>query len=323
MTTIDFECPHIPVLYEELTALYANESEGVIIDATAGFGGHIEHILTLTPPEVQVVAIDRDQDAIDFLNQRFVEQERVRIVHEKFSNLNDVVAHLNITGKIIGIYADIGVSSWQLNEQQRGFSLQTSGPLDMRMDIRQDLTAADIVNQWSLDQITTILRNYGDEPRARFLAKSIVNRREQQIFSNTLELADFVKTLKLYRTPSKKHPATRLFQAIRIAVNDEIGQLQSFLQQSLYHLNPAKRLAVISFHSIEDRIVKHQFKTWQQPKIPSEVNKLPLSEMELRKKFPSRGTIVKPFPIGPSKRELDENPRSRSAKLRCFEKSDA
>ncbi len=282
---------HIPVLLSE-TLQYLDPSPGeTYLDVTAGYGGHAAAVLerTLGAP---ATLVDRDKNAVDHLASSF-QQNWVTICHEDFLSASQ---RLHRAGQHFDmILADLGVSSPHLNNHDRGFSLQTEGPLDMRMDESQELTASTIVNSYSEAELTEILLRYGEEPRARALAHRIVLARP---LSTTTELAAIATTV-WPAGKSRVHPATRLFQAIRIAVNDELGQLTQALEHWIELLNPGGRLVVISFHSLEDRIVKQKF---QETGADS-------YDAVLR--------LLTKRPIMASSPEIVLNPRSRSAKLRA------
>jgi 16S rRNA (cytosine1402-N4)-methyltransferase len=243
---------HIPVLLGEVLQYLSPKAEDSYLDLTAGYAGHAQAVLEETRTPKQAVLVDRDANAIAKLKSKF-EGQGISILHQDYLS---ATKQLHAEGrKFDMILADLGVSSPHLNEESRGFSLQVSAPLDMRMDQSQSLTADEVVNTYSQEQLTDILKRYGEEPKARLIAEDIVKSRP---IANTKQLAEIAS--QAWPGPSRTHPATRTFQAIRIAVNDELGQLQQALPMWLDMLNSGGRLAIISFHSLEDRIVKQTFK---------------------------------------------------------------
>ncbi len=281
---------HIPVLVDEvLDTLKPNKGDSYL-DLTAGYGGHASEILALT--KAKATLVDRDSNAVEVLRESFKKSKNITIMHSDF---------LSATRKLVEarekydlILADLGVSSPHLDNRARGFSIKNDGPLDMRMDDRQELTAAVVVNTYSEEEIVRILREYGEEPKAKRIASLIV---ENKPFENTHQLANIVA--KAWPGYSRVHPATRSFQAIRIAVNDELGQLQESLSLWLELLNPGGRLCVISFHSLEDTIVKRFFREHGGDRYDAELD------------------ILTNRPLSASEHELVFNPRARSARLRA------
>jgi 16S rRNA (cytosine1402-N4)-methyltransferase len=297
----------------------------IAIDCTLGGGGHTRLMLDAVGESGKVIAFDRDIGAIRHAELKFqpqIAKGMLVLVHSPFSNLGKWADSGGLSGKIAGILADLGVSSPQIDEDFRGFSFTKDGPLDMRMDIRQTLTAEQIVNGMEEKQLAELFTNFGEEPKARHFARMICRQRSSQPFTRTLELAEFLAHHSPYRGPSRKHPATRIFQAIRMAVNDEAGELQRFLVDSLPLLKGSGRLAVISFHSIEDRAVK-RFYLEASGKIKKQTlaRHIALTEEEIDRMSGSKGKIISPFPIEPDEVEVAGNPRARSARLRVFEKS--
>ena len=268
--------------------------DGRCIDATFGAGGHTRELLERTAPGGRVLAIDQDETAIE--RGRIELQSygsRLELVKANFREIESIVQEHGFAG-LDGILADVGVSSMMLDDPTRGFSFMREGPLDMRMDLDQPLTAADVLNTYSEKEIANILFNYGEERRSRQIASSIVRSRP---LSRTTDLARAIERVLGGRRYGKIHPATRTFQAMRIFVNDELRSLESFLDSSMKVLRPGGRLVLISFHSLEDRIVKNKFRS---PVVP--------------------GTVLTRKVVTASIEELDRNPRSRSARLRAWEK---
>jgi 16S rRNA (cytosine1402-N4)-methyltransferase len=302
----DFERPyHIPVLPTEVSEWMAVKPGDVIVDGTLGGGGHTEAFLE---NGAQVIGIDRDPDAIAFASERLVKFENKFSAHQlNYSQLLEI-PELAEGGQADGILLDLGVSSHQLDCAERGFSFQKDGPLDMRMGPNATKTAADFVNNSSEQEIISALREYGEEPQARRIAQLITMRRQEKPFSTTLDLASHIEN-KIGRS-GRTHPATRTFQAIRMTINEELSLLAEALQNCIHCLKPNGRLLVITFHSLEDRMVKKfmQYRakeylddpTWSEPRI----NK------EHYFTLPSRKSI------SANKEELSKNPRARSAKLR-------
>jgi 16S rRNA (cytosine1402-N4)-methyltransferase len=282
---------HVPVLSAEVLA-YLNPKIGEsYLDLTAGYGGHAQMILDRTRNHQATVLVDRDGDAIDFLKTRFA-AEHTTICHSDFlSASRELVASGNAFDIIL---ADFGLSSPHLNESGRGFSFSADDPLDMRMDQSQDITADEVVNTYSTDKLVGILRQYGEEPKARLIARLIVEHRP---ISTTTELANIVKLA--WPGHSRVHPATRSFQAIRIAVNEELMQIANSLPLWLKLLKPDGRIVVISFHSLEDRLVKQAFLAASGNRYDSQIR------------------LLTKRPVQASKNEVDINPRARSAKLRA------
>lgn len=314
--------PHTTVLLSETTdSLHINPGD-IVVDCTVGGGGHTERLASAVGPSGRVIGLDRDESALKLTRERLVKAglaARVELLHAPFSALSQVLKERGLDTKIQGILADIGVSSMHLDEAGRGFSFQSAGPLDMRMDTSQPVTAADLLNTAPEDDLSRIFREFGEEPKARSIARKIVERRGETPFQTTLEFAAFIKANVHYPTPSRKHPATRVFQALRIAVNDELGQLKTLLEDSLALLKPGGRLAVISFHSLEDRLVKEAFVEFSGKKRASLIPRgLPLSAQEVARLTHAQAEILKPFPLMPTAEEIMRNPRARSAKLRVI-----
>lgn len=282
---------HIPVLLEEVMQYLSPQAGQTYLDLTAGYGGHAQEVLGRTLQDQGSVLVDRDIHAVEHLRDMFADKA-IDIRHIDFYQ---AAKQLREEGKQFDvILADLGVSSPHLDNASRGFSLKEEGPLDMRMDTSQPVTAADVVNTYEVDELVTILREYGEEPKARAIAHLIVDNRP---YKTTSELANIVA--RAWPGHSKVHPATRTFQALRIAVNDELRLLEKALPLCLELLKPKGRLVVISFHSLEDRIVKQFFKEYSGERFDAELK------------------LLTKHPITASDNELDFNPRARSAKLRA------
>ncbi len=303
---------HIPVLLNEVLEGLNIKSNGIYVDATFGRGGHSKKILERLDENGRLYGLDRDLAAVEAA--KAIEDSRFTIVHSAFSNLKEVCTNLGILGKVDGILMDIGVSSPQIDDPTRGFSFEKDGPLDMRMDQSSSLTAKTIVNTYSKQDLAYIFKVYGEENFAAKVATAIVRQREIKPFETTLELSEFIKRV-IGGKPTPKHKATRCFQALRIAVNAELDELKQALEGSLDVLGTDGRLCVISFHSLEDRIVKNFIKDQSQgQKVPSG---LPITYEEAEK---LRLSTAKVEPVGGAIKatpdEIAQNVRSRSATLR-------
>jgi 16S rRNA (cytosine1402-N4)-methyltransferase len=300
--------PHIPVLYREVVETFENIEEGIIIDCTMGYGGHSSMILDANP-NIKLIAIDQDQTAIDFSRKRLEKYgERVEIRKGRFSNvIKDILREVDAK-EIKGLLADIGVSSLQLDQKDRGFSYESDN-LDMRMDKDAPLSASNVVNEYSQSDLERILLEYGELRNYKKIASTIVNNRP---FNSAKELSDKLKPLM--PRGKKIHPATLLMQAIRIEVNDELGELKSLLESIEEAKLPNAKIAIISFHSLEDRIVKKEFAKWAKSCIcPPEAMRCTCGNDH------QLGRIVTKKPIMAKDDELKANARSRSAKMRIFE----
>jgi len=306
---MELDKTHISVLLAEAIDGLNIDPDGCYIDCTFGRGGHSSLILSKLSPQGRLIAIDRDPSAIAAA-EKFKDDKRFLIEHEGFAHLAEIADKHQLTGKVNGILLDLGVSSPQLDEAERGFSFMKDGPLDMRMDTSRGQTAAQWLAIADVEDITWVLRTFGEEKHAWRIANAIVDAREETPFTRTSELAKLIKTTAPQRE-IKKHPATRSFQAIRMYINSELEQIEQVLAASLSVLAEDGRLVVISFHSLEDRLVKQFMKKHSQgKKVP---RGLPISEAELNKgkKLALVGRKLKP-----SKDEVEENVRSRSSVLR-------
>lgn len=308
------EFTHKPVLLQECIEALRIKSEGVYVDGTLGRAGHSREIAKRLTTG-RLICIDRDQAAIDAARERLAPWlERVTLVHSNFDRVGDILDELGIPSAD-GMLFDLGVSSPQLDDASRGFSYMHDAPLDMRMDISAPLTAYEVVNGWSYEELRRILFEYGEERYAPAIAKKIVQARETAPIETTLELAELIRSaMPAAALREKQHPAKRSFQAIRIAVNGELDALPPMLRAAVDGLNPGGRLAVITFHSLEDRIVKRTLAELARgcvcpPEFPVCVcGKKPQVRLVTRKPVTAGGA------------ELEENPRARSAKLRVAEK---
>lgn len=305
---------HVSVLLDASIDALNIRPDGIYVDGTLGGGGHSREIASrLTTGHL--IGIDRDETALAAAGERLAPfMDRVTLVHSNFCEMDSVIRSLGYPG-VDGVLLDLGVSSPQLDESSRGFSYMADAPLDMRMDRGDTLTAYQVVNEWSYEELKRILFDYGEERYAPLIAGAICRRREQKPISTTLELVDIIRgSVPPAALREKQHPAKRSFQAIRIAVNDELGAVSKAMEAAIPMLNPGGRLAVITFHSLEDRIVKSAMAEAARgctcpPSFPVCVcGKKPKVKLLSRK------------PVLPGPEELEENPRARSAKLRVCEK---
>jgi 16S rRNA (cytosine1402-N4)-methyltransferase len=305
---------HRPVLLRETIELLAAERGGLFVDCTVGLGGHSEAILQ-TSSDAQVLGIDRDEEALGLATERLaLYGSRFRAVHADFRELTRVLATAKVR-LVRGILADLGVSSLQLDSPSRGFSFRHEAPLDMRMDTSSGETAAELLGRLSEVEIARLIFEYGEEPRSRRIARAIVERRERgEPVQTTTDLAKLVERAIGAGKKRRIHPATRTFQALRIAVNAELENLDRFVSDAVDHLEPDGRLAVISFHSLEDRIVKRTLlKLSGRCQCPPRLPKCICGATR-------RISILTRRPIKPAESEIEENPRARSAKLRAAQK---
>ncbi|MDP2207948.1 MAG: 16S rRNA (cytosine(1402)-N(4))-methyltransferase RsmH [Bacteroidota bacterium] len=300
---------HTPVLVEKVLEYLITKPDGVYVDATLGGGGHSEKILERLLPTGVLIGIDADKDALDFSKMRF--GERVLLVQSNFSHLSQILSEHNLP-KVDGFLFDLGISSRQIDSAQKGFSFSSDAKLDMRFDSRQELDAHYIVNSYSEEELSRIFWQFGEEKFSRRIAKKIVDSRTRKSIDTTLELAEIVKSVVSGKFLNKS--LARIFQAIRIEVNRELESLQSALKSALMHLNPAGRLVVISYHSLEDRIVKSFFREFSTPTrdITWKLTGIETTKPLIR--------VLTKKPILPEETEIVQNPRSRSAKLRVAER---
>lgn len=294
--------------------------EGIFlgVDCTAGGGGHTALMSSKLIPGGKIIAIDRDPQAINHLVNKFsaeIDEGSIKVVNARFSEFRSIIDAE--TQRPSAIIADLGVSSPQLDQQNRGFSFSADGPLDMRMDPTQGQSAADLVNSLEEQELMRIIKNYGEEPKARFVAKAIVEARNQTPITTTKQLADIVSSSIRYKEKSKKHPATKTFQALRIQVNEELKEVEELIESAFDSLSHKGRLGIITFHSLEDRIVKRYFQKLSKVDVPRDI---PLTDVQIQHNSNIKGKIIKPFPCNPSDTETSINPRARSAKLRVIEK---
>lgn len=309
------EFKHVSVLLNETIESLAINPHGVYVDGTLGGGGHSFEIAKRLASDGRLIGIDRDEAAIKAAGERLADfGEKVSIVRGNYADMPEIVHNLGYT-HVDGIVLDLGVSSYQLDTKDRGFSYRVDAPLDMRMDQRETRTASDIVNNASERELFRIIRDYGEERFAQNIAKHIVQARAEKKIETTGELVSIIKaSIPMKIRKAGGHPAKRTFQAIRIELNGELTALKDSLDQMIQLLNDKGRLSIITFHSLEDRIVKSAFKRNENPcTCPPDFpvcvcGKIPTGRMVTRK------------PILPSEKEMEENPRAKSAKLRVFER---
>lgn len=299
---------HKPVLLEETVSALVLNPHGIYCDCTMGGAGHLRRMLSLLEADAQVVAIDKDKQVLEEC-RRVISRSGIRFVHDDFRNLKAILQRENIP-RLDGIMIDLGVSSYQLDNAERGFSFHEDAGLDMRMDQEQTLTARDIVNRYAEQELIRILFDYGEERYARKIARAVLNYRQDKDINTTLELVEIIKAAVPAAYRREKHPARRTFQALRIAVNGELDALQEVLPQALEVLKPGGRLCIITFHSLEDRIVKRFFQEKAKGCICP-----PGMPMCICGQKPQL-QIVSRRPITPGDDECIANPRARSAKLR-------
>jgi 16S rRNA (cytosine1402-N4)-methyltransferase len=307
------DASHTPVLLAQVLDGLAVCPGAWVIDCTIGGGGHTEAMLARSAPDGRVLGIDADPAAIRRVSMRLadaVAAHRLVLHHEDFAQI-EAAAAAHAFAPVDGVLLDLGVSSFQLQTSERGFSFLQSGPLDMRFDPAQPLRAADIVNDWDERDLANVIFRYGEEPQSRRIARYLVQHRP---FATTAQLADAIEQAVGGRRGSRLHPATRVFQALRIVVNAELAQIEAVLPQALRLLKPGGRLAVISFHSLEDRIAKQ----WMQDEARTYVS----DPTRLHGGYVRQPTlrVLTKKPIVPDEAEANRNPRSRSAKLRIAEK---
>ena len=313
------EFRHTPVLLEEAVESLQVSPDGIYVDGTLGGGGHSFEIARRLSKGGRLIGIDQDAAAIEAAAKRLGEfGDRVTIIRSNYVRMKEKLGELGISS-VDGILLDLGVSSFQLDDAQRGFTYRDEqAPLDMRMDQRRELTAREVVNSYSVEDLTRILREYGEERFAVRIAQRIDAQRKQKPIETTGELTQIIKAAIPAKARAEgRHPARRTFQAIRIEVNGELRVLEESLNQMISILNPGGRICIITFHSLEDRIVKDAFRTAQDPCIcPPE---FPVCVCGRK----SQGKVITRKPILPSVEEPERNPRAKSAKLRVFEKKEA
>lgn len=308
------EFKHKPVLLTECISGLKIKPDGIYVDGTLGGAGHSLEIVKKLSSKGRLIGIDRDEDALKAAKEKLKEFKNVTYIHDNHDNIKEILKKLNID-KVDGILLDLGVSSYQLDEKERGFSYLGENELDMRMDRSQELTAKDVVNNYKEEKLAKIIYDYGEERYSRRIARTICEKREEKPIETTKELVEIIENSIPKSKQNDGHPAKRTFQAIRIEVNNEIKPLYDTITNCIDCLNPGGRLCVITFHSLEDRCVKFAFqdaigKCTCPPDLPYCVCGAK-----------SKGRIVTKKITVASKKEKEENPRSKSAKLRIFEKN--
>lgn len=306
---------HVPVLLGPVLKGLELKQDGCYVDGTFGRGGHSGEILKVLNADGRLIAIDRDPDAIASAPNSLTGDPRFELVRGELAELQTIIAERGLNGKVDGLLLDLGVSSPQLDEARRGFSFLRDGPLDMRMDPDSGTSASDWLSSVEERELIHVLRTYGEETFAKRIANAIVSTREESPIRTTLQLAALVESaVPAKARAQKKHPATKTFQAIRIAINGELQQLESVLRQSLSILARGGRLCVISFHSLEDRIVKRFIR--DESREPEQYRGMPSMPDELRPKLSGVGKAIKA-----TAEEIDANRRARSARLRIAERT--
>ena len=310
---MDFK--HISVLLDETIDGLDIKPDGIYVDGTLGGGGHSYEILRRLSPKGRLIGIDQDGEALKAAGERLKKFEnQITLVRSNYCEIDKVLKELNVE-KVDGILLDIGVSSYQLDNLERGFSYKSDAPLDMRMDTRQELTAADVVNTYSENELFKIIKDYGEDKLAKNIGKHIVLARKEKPLETTKELSEVIKRAIPMKVQAKGgHPAKKTFQAIRIEVNQELTVLKESIDKMIDLLKPNGRICIITFHSLEDRIVKTKFRENENP-------------CTCPPNFPvcvcgkkSKGKVITRKPIIPSEDEIEENKRAKSSKLRIFER---
>lgn len=312
MEKIEFN--HVSVLLNECIENLNIKPDGIYVDGTMGGAGHSLEIVKKLFPKGMLIGIDRDEEALAVAKERLKDFSNVKYVHDNHDNIDEIIKNLNLKG-VDGILLDLGVSSYQIDEKARGFTYMNDGPLDMRMDKSQELTAEYIVNNYKEQELARIIFEYGEEKFSRKIAKNICEYRSNKKIETTSELVKIIeKSIPGKFREKNSHPAKRTFQAIRIEVNNEIEPLYNTVKNSIKALNSKGRLCVITFHSLEDRMVKKAYVDAEgKCTCPKDLPYCVCGNVSL-------GKIINKKPILPTEKEMQENSRSRSAKLRVFEK---
>ena len=307
------EFTHKSVLLHEVTDGLAIKPNGIYVDGTLGGAGHAEQVCIRLGEQGRLIGIDQDEDAIAASTARLQKYgDKVTIVRSNYSDMVNILHELGVE-KVDGITLDLGVSSFQLDTRERGFSYRMDAPLDMRMDKRQELTAAKVVNEYTETELFHIIRKYGEDRFAKNIARHIVAERQKAPIETTLRLAEIIDRSIPGRMKKQGHPAKRTFQAIRIEVNQELNVLEQNISDMIDLLAPGGRFCIITFHSLEDRIVKGAFRTAENPcTCPPDFPVCVCGNI-------SKGRVITRKPMLPSDEEMNDNPRSKSAKLRIFE----
>ena len=310
---MDFK--HVSVLLNETIDGLNINPDGIYVDGTLGGGGHSYEICKRLSDKGRLIGIDQDGEALEAARERLKEfEDKITLVRSNYCEIDTILKDLEIE-KVDGIVLDLGVSSYQLDNLERGFSYKSDAPLDMRMDQRQNKTAADVVNNYSENELFRIIRDYGEDKFAKNIAKHIVMARKEKPLETTAELSEIIKASIPMKFQAKGgHPAEKTFQAIRIEVNQELTVLKESLDTMIDHLNPGGRICVITFHSLEDRITKIKFRENENPcTCPPDFPVCVCGKV-------SKGKVITRKPIIPSEEEMTENKRSKSSKLRIFER---
>ena len=305
---------HVPVMVGEVLRLLQPRPGGIYIDATVGMGGHSQAILEKILPGGLLIGVDRDKESLEKAQARLKPfADSLRLFHDNYKNLPLILNNVAIS-PVDGILVDLGVSSYQLTSPERGFSFQSDAPLDMRMDRTQQWSAVDLINNSSETELANIIYRFGEERLSRRIAAAIVEEREKSPITRCSQLASIIARVFKVRGQRGIHPATKTFQALRIAVNEELQGLEEFLTEAFSFLKPGGRIAIIAFHSLEDRIVKKTFRRLAGQCIcdaPPELCRCPRQAL---------GSLITSRPLTPGPEELSANPRARSARLRSIEK---
>jgi len=307
--------PHRPVMVHEVVKYLVTIADGVYLDGTVGSGGHSEFIGKKIIPKVFLICLDRDPDAVKLSRERLSFMgEKVIVIKTNYADSNEILKGLGFD-KINGILLDLGVSTQQLERSGRGFSFNRDEPLDMRMDMDDEITAHELVNNFPPEEIAKILKSYGEEKKAKLISRSIERERRKTVIDSSLQLANLI--MSVIPTPARpgvKHPATRTFQAFRIAVNRELENLKTFLDKVPSLMAIGGRLVVLTYHSLEDRIVKQAMADWEKGcSCPPDLPRCACGKTPLFKRLQKKG-------IRPSQQEVQDNPRARSAMLRAVER---
>lgn len=303
------EFNHISVMLNETIENLEIKKDGIYVDCTLGGGGHSLEILKLLSKEGKLIGIDQDNEALNAAKERLKDFDNVIYVHDNFYEIDRILNDLSL-GKVDGILMDLGVSSYQLDNPERGFSYMKDAPLDMRMDTDSNITAFDVINTYSEEELIRIFREYGEEKFSKRVASYIVAKRQENTINTTLELVAIIKKAIPLKFQKEGHPAKRVFQAVRIEVNKELTIIDKAIEDGVNKLKPGGRIAIITFHSLEDRIVKNKFRNLQNPCIcPKDFPICACGKIPIIRTLTSK-------PILPTDEEIEINKRSKSAKLR-------
>lgn len=311
----NFENMHKSVLLEESISSLSPMEDGVFVDATIGLGGHTKSLIEACNCNSRIIGMDVDDSALEIAKERLsAHKDQIEFVNKNFINIDKSLNEFGVK-QVDGIIADLGMSSYQLDHSGKGFSFNKQEPLDMRMDPSLQFTAYDLINEMDINELEYIFRTYGEEKFAKNISRAIIKSRESKAIQTSSELAALISnSIPKKFHPKRRHPATKSFQALRIAINNELENLKIFIEKSVKLLKPGGRLVIISFHSLEDRIVKKVFRKLHSPCIcPPD---FPICSCGKEPEF----KIVNKNPITPTENEISENPRSRSSKMRVGEK---